>query len=178
METSRDQSQSNGDAVRHIAIQLDPSFRPNAHSTHPSKTGMSGNGSDSDRSKEPFLDNTETPGQRTIYILVRKTEQADETPVFRVKEQNADAVLVFTYREAALLYLQVARWTSYGVRELSPIELSQWVPALESSEVAFLIVNANRRHHERSDDLQNAIDVRRIQDLTGENLYQEVMTES
>jgi len=178
MATSQAESQTSAHPIRHIAIQLTSSIRPVVHSSMPVRGGMKASGSDSDRSEEFTFDSESMRGSHNIFILTREGDQGEETPVFPLRNASVDGILVFTHREAAFLYLQIAEWTTYQLREVSPLELEQWVPALTRDHVAFLIVNANRHHQVLGDTAQRAINVQALQDLTGENLYQEILAAS
>jgi hypothetical protein len=157
-------------------MKFAPTFQPALSSSPPIKTGMKGTGSDSDREDARTIDDTDLQGGHSAFVVVRDSDQGDETPVFRVENADADGILIFAQREAAVFYLQVAAWDGYRARELSPIELGHWAPALEESQVAFLIVSANRHHQIRGDMTYPAIDLRALRDLTGENLYREVLS--
>jgi len=111
--------------------------------------------------------------QRAAYALRRRGQGG--TPVFNDGGTGGrDAVAVFSAREPALLYLQVARWDEYEVADLSPPDLADLLKAAQGQGVTHALVNPNRREQERGVG-QPMLHLERTADQSGESLYDEVV---
>jgi hypothetical protein len=126
------------------------------------------------RDSERFTGRPDMPGRHVLFLLVRKDNR--ELPVVEAVDGNerTEAVMIFTRREAAFLYLQVARSDEYSIESLAPHQASQLVKALRNQGIDALVVDPNRR---REDGRSAAATLRLAElnyDSSGENLYQEV----
>jgi len=85
------------------------------------------------------------------------------------------ALPLFTRRESAVLYLQVARSDDYLVEALAPSQVSQLLNALHRQGIEFVVANPNRRHQEDGRPVGPIIPLKDFGfDSTGENIYQEL----
>ena len=110
------------------------------------------------------------PGQRETFVLSRD----GQTPVFADGGTgNREAIAVFSNREHAVLYLQVARWDDYKLESLSPRQLAGLLQGIRGQGVQHAMVNPNRREQERGVE-QPLLHLERTPDMSGENLYEEV----
>ena len=115
------------------------------------------------------------PGDREVFILVRHDEEPPQCPVFVAGDAGQDeAIAVFSSREQAVLFLQVAAWEKpYDAMPLAPPELEELVEDARGQGVKFVAVDLNRQGQTRGTP-QNVIDVEKLPDRSGENLYHEV----
>jgi hypothetical protein len=160
------------DPVKYLPLHFADKTDPPTHAAPPIKGGMKSHGTAAGRYEEAAVGETDMPGERLVYVLVRDGSQ-EETPVFTANGK-ADAIMVFSSREMATLYLQVANWDGHRLRGLSPRELSQWVTTLGRDHIRFIIVDANRHHQVHGGKAAPAMDLQTLHDLSGENLYQEI----
>jgi hypothetical protein len=161
--------------IRHITIQLPPSPDFNTPSAPPLKGGMKADSTGVGREEETNRIGTSIPGSHVVYVLARDSEKGDETPVFPLQNATSDAVMVFTRRESAVLYLQVAGWEDYKLRELSSLELGQWALSLQGDHVGFMLIDANRHDQTEGKEPLRAIALGEMRNLSGENLYEQML---
>jgi hypothetical protein len=112
-------------------------------------------------------------GTRAVYLLARNTGSNLETPIVPVSSQDAEALPVFSTREAGVLYMQVARWDDYKLQGYSPRELGRWIEPFAEEGIRFLMVDPNR-HDQARGMPQPVIDLETLGDFSGENLYEEI----
>jgi len=177
MASQTDEATRTGPAPsRHVGLPAAGSSEPsNRNAAPPVKAGMKTGNQDTALFGEAGTDPGEhSTGARSVFALARRNGNAGEVPVFH--GSDGDAVLVFSTREAAQLYRQIAEWDGYVLRELSALELSDWSQALLANETPLLLIDVNRHHHQADGDFPHrAVDLRTVQDLSGENLFQEIM---
>jgi hypothetical protein len=174
-EQERNKDTQHADPVRTLAFQLDEVPASASGGTPPVKGGMKSTGTAAGRQDEANTGASEMVGDRSVYVLTRDAGQGEETPIVRAAPDGTDeAALVFSGRELAVLYLQVAAWTDYRVRELSALQLGAWAASLHRERIRYLMVDANRHHQEHGRDPGALIDLTRLADRTGENLYKEI----
>jgi len=83
-------------------------------------------------------------GQRAVHVLVRRGQEVSTTPLFSIAE-GGEGVAVFSHREKAQLYLQIAGWDeTFEPATLSPPDLEKWLDEAKAEGVRFLIVNPDR----------------------------------
>src|SRR5437868_6963107 len=101
-----------------------------------------GNRTANDRLDDARTGQPDMPGRRAVTILTRVGDDELKTPVFAAGEGGGkQAVAVFTSREKAILYLQVAGWKDYEVRDITPIELSDWLKQARAEGVDLAVVD-------------------------------------
>lgn len=109
-------------------------------------------------SRQAFLVEGQTPGsfedspasetgQRAVHVLVRRGEDVSTTPLFSIAE-GGEGVAVFSHREKAQLYLQIAGWDeTFEPATMSPLDLEKWLDEAKAEGVRFVIVNPDRNTH-------------------------------
>jgi hypothetical protein len=165
----------NGVAARHITL----TFESGADSARPGIAPVkefAADGPDaSGRDSERFTGMPDMPGQHVLFLLVRKEDRT--TPVLEIDQngRTSSALPVFTRRESAVLYLQVARSDDYFVESMTPHQVSQLLKAFHRQGIEAVVADPNRRHQE---DGRRAGPVIPLKDLgydsSGENIYQEI----
>jgi hypothetical protein len=158
--------------LRHVRLALGDQLEPPAGGALPVKGGMKGH---RDRFDEAGQEPTPKAGEREVYVLARADGAEVEMPVFPAGPNEAGAAaVVFTNRELATLYLQVARTDRYETRSVTPRQLTRWVMELEGHDVRFLLVDPNRSDQRRGAEPKARLALSGLRDRSGENLYQEI----
>lgn len=169
-----------GEVLRHLRLAMTDELAENSFSNGPIKTGMKREGLKRPQSKDPRFDEAmssaaDRRGKREAYILTR----GEETPVLPANpDSSEEAVLVFSTRELAELYLQVARWEDHTVTPLAPIELSQWLLQAREQGINAVLIDANRHDQERGIEPPVRVVLDQLHDFSGENLHHELFAVS
>jgi hypothetical protein len=177
--TERSQDEGAGAVRRHWRALEGQEAGSSTATGMPAKAGMKKDsprtsGVASDRLAEAHTGEAEMVGERAVFMLAKKGERARELPVFAAgAEEGAEALAVFTSRELATLYLQVARWDDHEVRIVAPPQLSRWLQQARTDGIRFIMVDPNRLDQVRGKQ-QALLPLDRLHDLSGENLYQEI----
>jgi len=162
---------------RHVPVRLGPPAEGYVSGAPPIKEGPRRPVSNmADRSPEAgksFTGDVEATGERVTYLLVKAEQGELETPAFPVGAQG-DAVAVFTSREQAVLYLQVARWDQYRIEDLTPTQLARWLENTATQGIRCVLVDPNYREQARGVEPQALLDLQALRDFTGENVFREV----
>lgn len=176
----QDQAQRAEDPVRrHIPVRLGPAPAGYQGAAPPIKEGLAaGEVASSHRTpgqSRSYLGDVETTGRRAVYVLARTATGEQETPVFPAGPgAEGEAVAVFTSRELAVLYLQVARTDAYRLEDLAPPQLGAWLENLRGHGVRFVLVDPNRHDQARGVEAQPRLDLQTVRDFSGENAFREV----
>jgi len=116
----------------------------------------------------------ESPGSRGVYVLIRGNNGAAESPTFSIGEQDSEeAVPMFSARESAILFLQVARWDHYRIHLVSPLNLNNLVAHFAQEGIRYVMIDPNRHDQERGVP-QPVLDLENIRHLSGEELFEEI----
>lgn len=116
------------------------------------------------------------PMEQVVYVIAIKDSDPLESPVFEAGENDQkEALAVFTDRDLAILYLQVARWEgNYSFAKLSPIDLEDWLAQARDEGIPFVMVNPNR-NDQMSGQPQRVLILENQVDRTGQALYNEIL---
>lgn len=116
-------------------------------------------------------------GERVVYALIRHDRDSAGSAVVHPDEQgNEDALALFTDRNLAVLYLQVARLEEpHEVAALSPPELGEWLVEAKAQGINLVAINPARRPqlHRKP---QPVLVLSDQPDFDGEHLYREVVS--
>lgn len=87
------------------------------------------------------------------FVIASKRSEMIESPVFYAGEDGTEeAVLVFTDRRRAEKYVEAAGWsTDYEVRDLSSVELLQWIMHAYQQGTQYVSINPKRSTHTSGD---------------------------
>jgi hypothetical protein len=142
----------------------------------PIKGGMKTDGTAAQRLDDALTGRPHMAGARALFMLTRKESTGLDTPVFSgdASEPGSEAILVFTSREQATLYLQVARWDNYQVRDFNPSDFSLLVRQARQDGL-LLLVDPNRQQQMTTAHGQAYFDPKDRGDLDGEALYAEML---
>ena len=164
-----------GATQRFVPVQTEAPEPDRAPSQElPAKGMPSGPRTVTDREGAAATGAVDMPGQRVAFVLRRKGQ--GDTPVFADGGSGGrEAVAVFSARERAVLYLQVARWDDYELADLSPRQFGAFLRSVQGQGIKHAMVDPNRREQERGVE-QPLLHLERTADQTGENLYEEVLT--
>lgn len=162
--------------VRFLRVTPGQAEEPLPGNGNPAKGLDNGEAVGHDRWAESHTGQIEMPGQRVIFVLARRDADGIETPVWADGGSgNQEAIAVFTAREMAVLYLQVAHWDDYRLADLAPRKLADCLLSARKEGINHAMVNPNRRDQVRGIE-QPLLHLERIADRTGENFYDEIMT--
>ena len=160
---------------RYLPIQMSEASVATQSHAMTSKGGNTNGAAVTSRYDEALTGETDMAGSRKLYLLAHADADPPETPVFAAgPDHPEDAVAVFSTREMAVLYLQVARWDDQHVYELAPLRFSRWVQNAKQQGLRYLMIDPNRHDQALGRAQQPLLDLHRVHDLSGENLYQEV----
>jgi len=178
-QSSTQEAQGKAEVRRHFPVTLravPASTDPTNFGGMPVKGGTKSSSTLEGRYEEGLTGEADAAGGRMVYLLVRKGQGDGETPVFSAgpEHPDGDAILAFSSRDLAVLYLQVARWDDYKLLDIAPSQFSQVVQDARSNGIHYLMVDPNRLEQERGQEPQPLLGIERLRDLSGENLYQEV----
>lgn len=117
----------------------------------------------------------ELEGKRAVYVLTRKDADHIESPVLNAGEQDEEsAVLLFSDREKALLYMQVAGWDDYMPISLSPPDLRAWLSEARGDGIELAAVDPDRQDHLQGTP-QPVLVLGEMVDESEDTLYREVL---
>jgi len=162
--------------VRHVAVnKFDRAPQATAGSA-PAKEFAANGVRSASRAAEGQTGSPDMPGRHVVFLIAR-TDGGDY-PIVRIVDQDengGEAFMLFTTREAAILYLQVARSNEHSVVSVSPQEAAHLIQALRGEHVDWMVIDPNRRHQEDGLPAGPVISIKTFDyDPTGENLYQEI----
>jgi len=84
-------------------------------------------------------------GDRALYLLAVKDQDPLVPPVFEVDEPDHRTIAIFSNRNLALLYLQVAGWMEiYEPFAVTPHMLSEWLREAHTKCVRELMIDPER----------------------------------
>lgn len=117
----------------------------------------------------------QTTGERAVYALTRKESRLLDSPTLGVGEEDRLVGLpVFTTREKALLYLQLAQWDSDHVpAALSPADLKLWLDESRGSGINVAIVDPDRSGHLQGEP-QPVLYLMEMADVSADALFSEI----
>lgn len=101
--------QQQAQPIAHLALQFRSASAAGTSASPPVKGGMKTSGTAEERFDEATVGEAEVRGERFLYVLVRDGAQGAETPVFD-SGKAGPVFLVFSNREAAVLYVQISAW--------------------------------------------------------------------
>jgi hypothetical protein len=171
-----------GDAciARHVQFDFDSSPNKTPGGAPPVKQFKIRGANVSGREAEARTGAPDMAGRHVIYVLACR--HGNEHPIASVLDQDGNpcqAIMLFTHREAAALYLQVARSDEYEVITLSPQETAGLVRTVQSLGVQCIVVDPNRRHQEDGQPAGPVVSIPALHyDPSGENLYQELFAQT
>jgi len=116
-----------------------------------------------------------TEGAQPVFFLSQRGADPRQIPIVAAGETGEqDALLVFSHREKAKLYLQVADLEEeYEPVEVSPMVLGPWLRQCEKEGVHVAGVNLNRQKQSHGEP-QPALMLSDVVDRADENLYVEI----
>jgi hypothetical protein len=121
------------------------------------------------RAEEQVKNLSEIPvTRRELFVLARR-DTPRRTPVFRASG-GEKAVAVFTDRDHAVFYLQVAGWGDFEPVGLSPLDLGDWLKQARDDGVTLVVVDPNRRA-QLNGEPQPALSLEGRTDFSGDALY-------
>jgi hypothetical protein len=115
------------------------------------------------------------PGPQEVYVLGRTAGEQLKTPRWRTGDSGQQAVVaVFTGRDRAIHFLQVADWLKrYEPASLSPNELVAWLRDASAKKIDFVAVDPDRLAQQR-DEAQPAMSLAKLADRSEEELYRDI----
>jgi len=160
--------------IRHVAADFRGYAATPVEGALPVKEFAANGPNSASRKAEGQTSQPDMPGRHVLFVLVRK--QDSQHPVVRTLnpdgKRHHEALMVFTQRETAVLYLQSAHSDDYDIAALAPHEVVNLLQSAASQGISRLVVNANRLHQAlgEADDVVSMTALEH--DPTGENLYQ------
>jgi hypothetical protein len=145
-------------------------------SAPPLKGGMKTDGTAAGRHGTAWTGEAQMVGERAVFVLAHKGEPALEMPVMAA--DGGEAIAVFSTRELAILYLQIAEWNDCEVREVAPRHLAGLVQQAQDNGFFLLLVDPNRREQLREGEPQGTLDLKHLRELSGERIYQAILDAS
>jgi len=175
-EADRAKLEANIVISRHVPVAFENDEAPLRPGTTPVKEFSPSGPRAAGRDAERFTGEPDMPGQHVLFLLTRK--DSGEMPVVKVSMadgEDVDALMIFTRRESAVLYVQVARTDDYNVASFAPDEVRRMLKAMSKQGIDALLADPNRRHQEDGLPAGAVVDLSTIgNDPSGENLYQEI----
>jgi len=172
---TRDREFGIGNVRRHIPVDLPSDPSPVAASYHGTevKGGRRAESSVPARDEEAMTGSTYMAGKQSLFLIVRRTPEVTETPVFDCGDGKG-AIYVFSDKDVGQFYLQVARTDNYQLLELTPMQLSQWIQQVRKEGVGSLVVDPPPPNEEIKRKPRYAISLEKLRDISAENLYGEI----
>jgi hypothetical protein len=144
--------------------------------TQPTKGGMHADSTAAGLYEDALAGGADAPGgKRGLYVLALRGPAELEVPIFEAGQgADRESVAVFTDRNAALAFLQTARWEdSHTFADLPPSALALFFQQARREGIDRVLVNPNRLAQLRG-ELQSALDLDAQADLSGGTLYREL----
>lgn len=154
------------DNIQHTRPQSQPiKGGGTAESTSQGRLQSAGNSSPND-----------TAGTRGIFVLTRRDQNVIDTPVFHAGEADQkEALFVFSSESAIRQYISATDWQdSFEPANLTPTDLGLFLREAKRNNISSVIVNPVRRQHMQGEP-QKCLDLFATPDLSGENLYREIL---